>query len=97
MGNVPLHWERPCMSRGRSYMGNLYLPLNFAVNLRLLQKHLSHKREKISKYFRRYILHSNTDKGLVSKIYKDFLQISKKKVNNLMEKMGKSYEQASHR
>lgn len=47
---------------------------------------VSQKERKISKYFRRYILHSMTDKGLVSKIYKDFLQVSKKKVNNLMEK-----------
>ena len=29
-----------------------------------------------------------THKGLVSKIYKDFLQINKKKVNNLREKNG---------
>lgn len=49
---------------------------------------VSQKERKISKYFRRYILYSMTDKGLVSKIYKDFLQISKKKVNNLMEKNG---------
>ena len=29
-----------------------------------------------------------TDKGLVSKIYKDFLQSNKKKVKNLIEKNG---------
>lgn len=49
---------------------------------------VSQKERKISKYFRRYILHLMTDKGLVSKIYKDFLQISKKKVNNLIGKNG---------
>lgn len=48
---------------------------------------VSQKERKISKYFRRYILHSMTDKGLkYLKYIKDFLQVSKKKVNNPMEK-----------
>ena len=77
------------MSRGRSYKGNLYLPLNFAVNLKLLQKIVvSQKKREKSQTTRRYILHLMTDKGLVSKIHKDFLQSNKKKVKNLIEKNG---------
>lgn len=34
------------MCGGRGYMGNLYLPLNFPVNLKLLQKLKSVKKKK---------------------------------------------------
>ena len=49
---------------------------------------VSQKKREKSQTTRRYILHLMTDKGLVSKIHKDFLQSNKKKVKNLIEKNG---------
>lgn len=40
MTNIPFWWGmlmgRPCIYGGRAYMASLYLPLNFAVNLKRL-------------------------------------------------------------
>ena len=51
------------------YGKSLYLPLHFAVNLRLPQKNLflTHKKSQATG---RYVLHLMTNKGLVSKIYR---------------------------